>query len=672
MIPSLTAAIIVLASASSFVYFAQNLIQAESDQESIGITLRAGKELMEGLLEAETGQLGFLISGKDEYLETFKSGREMAEASLSKLQMQFIDNPILLRRLDALQELKVKKFADLDKAIALRQNSSFDAAQAVIAAEEGKQSMDKMRSIMRYILFVERTHRTQINKTISEALFKSTISFIILAVLVSIVVTVGYRVTNREISARIQAEERLEKAKIAAEVSNQAKSVFLSNMSHEIRTPMNAILGYAQILKREKGLSETVSNGLNVIETSGNHLLRLINDILDISKIEAGRMELSAFDFDLQNMVKEISNLFWIRCEEKGLSWKVDIFTDAAIPVYGDETKLKQSLINILGNAVKFTDTGSVSLKISRSGDNLYQFEVSDTGKGVPKEAQKSIFEPFHQDAEGRAKGGTGLGLAISRKQIELMDGKLHLDSEPGKGAHFFFTLMLPPSKGEMATQILSGPQIIHLAKGAHVKAVVADDAKLNRDILAKILGDIGIEVLVAENGKEAVELVQKHNPDIVFMDMRMPVMNGIEATQIIKKKFGQKVKITAITASAFEHQRKIIEDTGCDDFISKPFRIDRVFDSLARLLNVGFEYEEHLGQTVSLDLDFSGIIIPNEIFTQIKDAATLSQITTTEQLLDDLENIDGVEPLVKQLKICLRRYDMEEFVNILEKCHHV
>jgi PAS domain S-box-containing protein len=480
----------------------------------------------------------------------------------------------------------------------------------------------------------------------------------------------------RDITARKRIEEDLRLAKVAADSANQAKSAFLSNMSHEIRTPMNAILGYAQILKRDKTLHKSQRDGLNIIESSGNHLLNLINDILDISKIEAGKMEFSANDFNLAAIVKELSNLFRLRCEEKKLAWKTEVFSDASIPVYGDEIKIKQILINLLGNAVKFTDSGTITLRISKYNSNdIYLFEVIDTGKGITLANQRSIFDPFQQAEEGRVKGGTGLGLSISQKMIELMGGKLCLDSEPGKGARFYFTLELPPAIEDVAVTTYSGPKVSHIAEGYSVKAVIADDVKLNRDVLTEILAEIGAEVLTAENGQEAVDLVMSHIPDIVFMDMRMPVMNGIEAIQIIKKRFPQ-VKTVAITASVFAHQREIIAKTGCDDYISKPFRIERIFECLAKLLNIKFKYEEAPKEDNFLEsqppLDVSKVKLPLVFFTLLSNAAELYNITTLEKALEDLaQTSEECKLLADTLKQYLNKYDMAGLMAVLEKTQH-
>ena len=333
---------------------------------------------------------------------------------------------------------------------------------------------------------------------------------------------------------------QLTEARETAVQANKAKSLFLANMSHEIRTPMNAILGYAQILQRDADLSGAQSRSVETIHRSGEHLLTLINDVLDISKIEAGRMELHPADFNLQAMLDGLGVMFQVRCEQKQLAWHLHKPGEDRLLVHGDEAKLSQVLINLLGNAVKFTPTGDVRLEVTTLPDEKYRFEIIDAGPGIPADVQAAIFEPFHQAAGGIKEGGTGLGLAIARRLLELMGGQLELDSTAGTGSRFYFALSLPPAKGEVIDSAdAHWSQVSHLAPGYRVRALVADDVVENRDVLSSLLADIGVEVILAENGREALEKTQAGATDIVFLDIRMPEMDGREAAQQIRLKLG-------------------------------------------------------------------------------------------------------------------------------------
>jgi len=387
---------------------------------------------------------------------------------------------------------------------------------------------------------------------------------------------------------------KTQEAKHAAEVANRAKSTFLSNMSHEIRTPLNAILGYAQILKMNGSLDSKQSKAVNTIETSGNHLLELINRILDITKIEAGHLELNSSDFNLTSLIEGLAIMFRERCESKGLEFGLDGLDQEPTYVYGDEGKLRQVLVNLLGNAVKFTDQGKVSLKFERIEGHKYIFKVRDTGAGISSEAKVKIFESFMQAEAGINHGGTGLGLTISKELVELMGGKLLVDSQEGEGSCFSISLELPSAKKTVPPRSKRNRTAIRLPERYSVKVLVVDDVKENRELLSEVLRTVGIETLEAESGKEALERLDEFEPHIIFMDRRMPVMNGEETVKAIIKKYGSdRFKIIAITAAAFDHQRENFKLLGYDDYIVKPFRISHIYDCIKKLLGVEFEYED-------------------------------------------------------------------------------
>ncbi len=387
-----------------------------------------------------------------------------------------------------------------------------------------------------------------------------------------------------------------EKAQKEAENANQTKSLFLANMSHEIRTPMNAILGFSQILLDEAELNQEQMDSLRTISKAGNHLLDLINDILDISKIEAGKMQLNPNAFDLNDLIRNITLLFQSRCEDKNLDWKLKEEIGEHNIVHGDETKLRQILINLVGNAVKFTDSGEVGITVTQVEDYCFCFEVHDTGQGIPENAQKTIFESFRQDLEGKEKGGTGLGLAISKKQVDMMGGNLEVVSALGEGSRFFFTLSLPPAqiaKRRLEKNQTQDGKVFKLAEGCSVKALIVDDDLDNRTLLSLFLKKIGVDIELAEDGEQALEKVRENIPDIIFMDIRMPVMNGVEATNEIFKEYGRdRMKIIAYTASTLAHEREEFMKHGFHDFVMKPAKKEELYACIKKHLDIEYIYE--------------------------------------------------------------------------------
>ncbi|HSI13965.1 MAG TPA: CHASE domain-containing protein [Chthoniobacter sp.] len=466
--------------------------------------------------------------------------------------------------------------------------------------------------------------------------------------------------SNAALLAEVEIRKR---AETNAEAASRAKSEFLANMSHEIRTPMNAILGYSQILLRDGSLHPFQRDALATISSSCDHLLHLINEILDLSKIDAGRMELDTADFDLVALVRELTALFQHPCEEKQLGLRVEGLDGLrALPVRGDVGKLRQVLINLLGNAVKFTQRGRVTLRLERGEGDACRFEVSDTGIGIPAEALATIFKPFQQGPGARGHGGTGLGLTIAKRQVDLMGGTLDVRSDPGAGSAFFFTLSLPAtaSRSSAAAEMR---EVEHLAPGSQVRALIVDDIRENREVLSALLAAIGCEIVLAENGRQALEAVSVSHPDIVFMDMRLPEIDGLEATRRIVSDYGAEgLKVVAMSASALAHEREMYLKAGCDDFIAKPFRSARLYECLRNLLGVHFDYKAPAEDAERAPLqDLGSIVLPEELVTRVMMAAELHSATVLKSCLREMEETGAPgRRLAEHLREFLASYDME------------
>lgn len=471
-----------------------------------------------------------------------------------------------------------------------------------------------------------------------------------------------------------KAREEADSLREAAESANKSKSIFLSVMSHEIRTPLSVILGYAQILQRDHSLDKNHWEAVRKIETSGNHLLELINDLLDISKIETGEVDLFMSDFDLQSLLLGLADMFRNQCRTKNIQFHLRGVGKSPIYVFGDERKLRQVLVNLLGNAVKFTDAGEVTLTLENQPDNKFRFTVSDTGNGICLEDQVNIFELFKQGAEGIQKGGTGLGLAISWELSELMEGELSLESKVGKGSSFSLTLQLVPTS-PVPSRSKRSRQVKKLSKNFDLRVLVVDDSEENRVLLSTILRDVGAETLMAEGGREALEILSTFHPDIIFMDMRMPVMSGEEVTQKIIEQYEGRFKIVGVTASTSTYDQNKLITAGCKRVICKPYRVEQIFNCIQELLGVEYEYQEVLDNsqdnaqtTPTESKKMSDMRIPAKLFLEFKESIEQKDISELEKLLEKLCTMGDEGKLVEShLWPLLKKGDFAGMLDFLE-----
>ncbi len=462
-----------------------------------------------------------------------------------------------------------------------------------------------------------------------------------------------------EIAVRKRAED-------AAASASRAKSAFLAHMSHEIRTPLNAILGYAQILRRDRTIQPRQREAIETIASSGNHLFNLIDEVLDLSKIEAGRMELQCADFDLIDLIARMEGMFRHRCEQKRLRLIVEPPATPPRIVQGDEGKLRQVLINLLGNAAKFTDRGEVSLRVTRDADLRYTFEVGDTGIGITAEDQAEIFEPFQQGHSGASKGGTGLGLAISDRYIQLMGGRLQAESKPGSGTRFFFTLPLPESPLQARAQVAAGNCHLRLPASHRVTALVVDDIKENRAVLAGMLADIGCEILLAENAAAAIQMAADHRPDIIFMDIWMPEMNGIDAARHILRQFPG-ARIVAHSASAFDHEQNRYLDAGFDDFFAKPFRYERICECLENVLEIKLQPEQ-LAPAEDALTSPGTFPLPPALAARLRGAAEIHNVTEIRACIEEVAALPDGRAMAACLRAWAAAYEMDKILSALSQ----
>ncbi len=474
--------------------------------------------------------------------------------------------------------------------------------------------------------------------------------------------------------------KELTRAKKAAEMASRSKSKFLANMSHELRTPLNAILGFSQLMTRDTSISDKKRQNLDIINQSGEHLLGLINDILNMSKIESGQISIEPRSFDLYAMVLNIEAMIRSQAEAKRLQLTVERPPNIPQYVKTDESKLSQVLINILGNAVKYTTQGRITLRVScqpsassrkeppaftteeestekqqqtDNGQWTLSFEIEDTGHGINSEHLKKIFEPFSQvGCSVDATDGTGLGLAISHKYIHLMGGDITVKSQVGKGSVFKFTIRVKPV--DMADVKIAAPsqRVIGLAEDQPVyRILVVEDNKENRKLISMLLTSVGFKVQEAVDGEEAIQLFESWHPHLIWMDMRMPVMDGYTATREIRKSKSENrnLPIIALTAHAFEEESEKIMAAGCDDFVRKPFKETKIFEVMTHYLGVKFIYEKNQIEKEQPSKPLDEVItrelltqLPEQLLKDLKSAAQSLNLKQTNEFIEQIRSYNN------------------------------
>ena len=479
---------------------------------------------------------------------------------------------------------------------------------------------------------------------------------------------------QQEIAERKKTEQALLTAKNDAEAANRAKSVFLANMSHELRTPMNAVLGFSQLLQRDKDLSATQLESLNIINNSGKHLLSLINEVLDMAKIEAGKMMVENSCFDLGALICDTIDMMSERAQAKGLKLLLEQSADFPRFVRSDKSKLRQILLNLIGNAVKYTKQGSITVQLSvetlaNQQACLLIFAVKDTGVGIAEHDLPLVFETFVQVGAESDRQGSGLGLPITRQYAQLMGGQIDVSSELGKGS--VFTLELPVTQVEQAdcvSQTVNELQVQGLEAGqAQYRVLIVEDQLENRLLLKKLLESVGLQVFEAVNGQQGVEQFTRWQPHFIWMDKRMPIMDGIEATEKIRAlENGKDVKIIALTASVFSGQRQEFLKAGANDVLNKPYRETEIFDCMAKHLGVRYTYQELINEQLSLAQPLTSerlAQLPEELISALQDAITSLDIEQSMAIIESIKTIDAT--LADILAQYINQFDFEAIAKL-------
>ena len=483
---------------------------------------------------------------------------------------------------------------------------------------------------------------------------------------------------------RQQALELLKEARVEAEAANQAKSTFLANMSHELRSPMNAILGFTQVMLRSPELDASDKENLNVILRSGEHLLALINQVLDLSKVEAGRMELIENTFDLYGLIEELEQMFSLQAANKGV--QLIFVYGRQVPHYVqlDELKLRQVLINLLNNALKFTEKGSVRVVVDSGREEMgsraeaetihrFIFEVEDSGPGIKPDELDTVFAAFSQTETGMRAGGAGLGLPISRQLVRLMGGDMQVSSQVGKGTKFRFDILGRTVKDSVITRTgdADGRFIIGLESGQpNYRILIVDDEWENREALFRLLNPIGFDLRQAENGQEAVAIAREWRPHLIWMDIRMPVMDGYEASRAINAaELDPEPVIIALTASTFMEESALASEAGCMVTVHKPYREREIFDTIKQYLGLRYRYElpfdTQEAQVGSLVTASRLATLPLNLREQLSDALIQLDTVRMEQLVTEIRSQD--KSLAEAIAGMLNQFKYEPLLEALE-----
>ncbi len=632
----------------------KKLHQEQDELKAAGEQIRQQTETLRNEIEAKEGE-------KDSLQK--KIGRQMEEVKLRTNELTSLKEEYRPLREEAAQ---LKSELRSQKNLLAGKTKELDSLTGKIAESRVELEKRQMQTKLQQAALTKREETITLQQRV----------MILLGLITFLVVTLFFIVIRSNRRQRA-ASKKLAKAKLEADRANQAKSSFLANMSHEIRTPMNAILGYSKLMQKENSLLPEQRESLNTITSSGEHLLALINDILEISKIEAKQITLNIVTFDFYALLHDLEAMFESSIETKDLQFKIVGTNEVPRYVVTDKDKFRQILLNLLSNAVKFTEKGGIIMRVTIKGEKpdnqSLVVEVKDTGVGITENELDKVFEYFEQTESGRkSKKGTGLGLAISRDFARKIGGDITVTSEVGKGSIFCLEINIKEGSESDIKEKTRERQVIVLEPGQEVfRILVVEDMEDSRILLVKILKTVGFQVKEAVNGKEAVAVFKEWRPHFIWMDVRMPVMDGMEATRRIKADgAGKSTVIAALTAHALTEEKEQILAAGCDAFVRKPFREQEIFDVMAEHLGIKYQYEEEPDEELPVETDVELhkvqlAALPADLRSELHQAVVELDTARTLELIEQVKQQDA--SIASVLNALAKKLDYRRLLRLLE-----